>query len=168
MRKFWTPLCDRFEIDLPIFGFAHDMATVVAVSNAGGYGVYGAIRRFPQEITDELAYIRSVTGSLPFGVDLMLPPGMPEHNSREAIEAEIPPEHTAFVKDLIDKFAVLEAIALGMRTRFIRSKEIKQEQLRAVLDSDADMLGCSIGAPANVVAEAKAKAHGKTSVALIT
>ncbi len=165
MRKFWTPLCDRFEIDAPIFGFAHDMATVAAISNAGGYGVYGATRRFPQEITDELAYIRSLTGSLPFGVDLVLPPGMPEHNSREAIEAEIPPEHTAFVKDLIDKFAVPEATAPGMRTRFIRSKEIEQEQLRAVLDSDVDMLACGIGAPANVVAEAKAR--GKTTVALI-
>ena len=138
MSKFWTPLCDRFEIDVPIFGFAHDMATVAAISNAGGYGVYGATRRFPQEITDELAYIRSLTGSRPFGVDLVLPPGMPEHNSREAIQAEIPPEHTAFVKGLIDKFAVPEATEPGMRTRFIRSKEIEQEQLRAVLDSDVN------------------------------
>ena len=165
MSKFWTPLCDRFEIDVPIFGFAHDMATVAAISNAGGYGVYGATRRFPQEITDELAYIRSLTGSRPFGVDLVLPPGMPEHNSREAIQAEIPPEHTAFVKDLIDKFAVPEATEPGMRTRFIRSKEIEQEQLRAVLDSDVNMLACGIGAPADVVAEAKAR--GKTTVALI-
>ena len=165
MSKFWTPLCDRFEIDVPIFGFAHDMATVAAISNAGGYGVYGATRRFPQEITDELAYIRSLTGSLPFGVDLVLPPGMPEHNSREAIQAEIPPEHTAFVKGLIDKFAVPEATEPGMRTRFIRSKEIEQEQLRAVLDSDVNMLACGIGAPADVVAEAKAR--GKTTVALI-
>lgn len=165
MSKFWTPLCDRFEIDVPIFGFAHDMATVAAISNAGGYGVYGATRRFPQEITDELAYIRSLTGRLPFGVDLVLPPGMPEHNSREAIEAEIPPEHTAFVKDLIDKFAVPEATEPGMRTRFIRSKEIEQEQLSAVLDSDVNMLAFGIGAPADVVAEAKAR--GKTTVALI-
>ena len=165
MSKFWTPLCDRFEIDVPIFGFAHDMATVAAISNAGGYGVYGATRRFPQEITDELAYIRSLTGSRPFGVDLVLPPGMPEHNSREAIQAEIPPEHTAFVKGLIDKFAVPEATEPGMRTRFIRSKEIEQEQLRAVLDSDVNMLACGIGAPADVVAEAKAR--GKTTVALI-
>ena len=165
MSKFWTPLCDRFEIDVPIFGFAHDMATVAAISNAGGYGVYGATRRFPQEITDELAYIRSLTGSRPFGVDLVLPPGMPEHNSREAIQAEIPPEHTAFVKGLIDKFAVPEATEPGMRTRFIRSKEIEQEQLRAVLDSDVNMLACGIGAPADVVAEAKAR--GKITVALI-
>jgi NAD(P)H-dependent flavin oxidoreductase YrpB (nitropropane dioxygenase family) len=86
MNKFWTPLCDSFEIDVPIFGFAHDIATVAAISNAGGYGVYGATRRFPAEITEELAYIRGLTGSKPFGVDLVLLPGMSEHNSRAAIE----------------------------------------------------------------------------------
>jgi NAD(P)H-dependent flavin oxidoreductase YrpB (nitropropane dioxygenase family) len=69
------------------------------------------------------------------------------------------------VNDLIDQFAVRERTKSGMRTRFIRSKEIEQEQLRAVLDSDVNMLACGIGAPADVVAEAKAR--GKTTVALI-
>ena len=161
----WSPLCDRFGIDSPIFGFAHDVETVAAITNAGGFGVYGATRRFPEEITQELTQIRSLVGNRPFGVDLVLPPGMPEHNSREAIQAEIPQEHTEFVQQLIDHFEVPKASKPGMRTRFIRSKEIEQAQLRAVMESDVDMLACGIGAPADVVAEAKDR--GKATLALI-
>jgi NAD(P)H-dependent flavin oxidoreductase YrpB (nitropropane dioxygenase family) len=158
-------MCDRFGIDSPIFGFAHDVETVAAITNAGGFGVYGATRRFPEEITQELTQIRSLVGNRPFGVDLVLPPGMPEHNSREAIQAEIPQEHTEFVQQLIDHFEVPKASKPGMRTRFIRSKEIEQAQLRAVMESDVDMLACGIGAPADVVAEAKDR--GKATLALI-
>ena len=161
----WSPMCDRFGIDSPIFGFAHDIETVAAITNAGGFGVYGATRRFPEEITQELAQIRSLVGNRPFGVDLVLPPGMPEHNSREAIQAEIPQEHTEFVQQLVERFEVPKASKPGMRTRFIRSKEIEQAQLRAVMESDVDMLACGIGAPADVVAQAKDR--GKTTLALI-
>ena len=86
MQQVWTPLCDLLGIDYPIFGFAHDIATVAAIASAGGYG---ATRRFPDEIREELALIRSLFGEKPFGVGPLLPPGMPEHNSSEAIEAQI-------------------------------------------------------------------------------
>src|SRR5262245_54961556 len=43
---------------------------VAAVSEAGGYGVLGAANLSPDEITDELARIRSLTNK-PFGVDLL-------------------------------------------------------------------------------------------------
>lgn len=165
MATLWTPLCERLGIEYPIFGFAHDVSTVAAISNAGGFGVYGATRRFPHEITAELGAIRELVGDKPFGVDLVLPPGMPEHNSREAIEAEIPEAHRTFVQGLIEKYQVPEATEPGMRTRFIRSSEIEQQQLRAVLDSDVDMFACGIGAPPDAITEAKAS--GKTTLALI-
>lgn len=165
MASLWAPICDQLGIRYPIFGFAHDVATVAAISNAGGYGVYGATRRFPHEIEAELAEIRELVGDRPFGVDLVLPPGMPEHNSREAIEAEIPDEHKAFVADLKQRYNVPEATEPGMRTRFIRSVEIEQAQIQAVLDSSVNMFACGIGAPPPVVAEARAR--GKTTLALI-
>ena len=87
MRQLWTPLCNDLKIEFPIFGFAHDVNVVAAITNSGGYGVYGATRRFPHEIEEELAQIKNLVGDKPFGVDLVLPPGMPSHNSREAIEA---------------------------------------------------------------------------------
>jgi NAD(P)H-dependent flavin oxidoreductase YrpB (nitropropane dioxygenase family) len=165
MSELWTPICDRLNIVHPIFGFAHDVSTVAAISNAGGFGVYGATRRFPDEIRSELAEIRSLVGDRPFGVDLVLPPGMPKHNSRAAIEAEIPQAHKDFVQALIDKYDVPPASEPGMRTRFIRSAEIEAEQLRAVLESDVDMFACGIGAPPDAIAEAKSR--GKITLALI-
>lgn len=165
MARLWTPICDRLGITHPIFGFAHDVSTVAAITNAGGFGVYGATRRFPDEIRAELAEIRRLVGNRPFGVDLVLPPGMPEHNSRAAIEAEIPQAHKDFVAGLIEKYQVPAASEPGMRTRFIRSAEIEAEQLRAVLESDVDMFACGIGAPPDAVAEAKER--GKTTLALI-
>jgi len=165
MAALWTSLCDELGIAYPIFGFAHDVATVAAITLAGGFGVYGATRRFPHEITAELAEIRQLVGDKPFGVDLVLPPGMPEHNSRAAIEAEIPQGHKDFVQDLIETYRVPVASGPGMRTRFIRSKEIEDAQLRAVLDSDVDMFACGIGAPPDAITEAKER--GKTTLALI-
>ena len=150
--QIWTPICARLGIEYPIFGFAHDVSTVAAISLAGGFGVYGATRRFPHEITAEIAQIRALVGDKPFGVDLVLPPGMPEHNSRAAIEAEIPLEHQDFVAGLIDKYSVPAATQPGMRTRFIRSAEIEHQQLRAVLDSDVDLFACGIGAPPAAIA----------------
>ena len=160
-----TALCERFGIDVPIFGFAHDIATVAAITNAGGFGVYGATRRFPHEIDAELAEIRRLVGDKPFGVDLVLPDGMPEHNSRQAIEAHIPDGHRQFVQGIIDKYEVPEPSGPGMRTRFIRSAEIEAEQLEAVMASSVDLFACGIGAPRPAVE--KAKQLGKTTAALI-
>ena len=158
-------ICKRMGIDQPIFGFAHDMATVAAITNAGGFGVYGATRRLPHEIRDELAAIRTLVGDRPFGVDLVLPPGMPEHNSRDQIEAAIPNEHKRFVQGLIDKYEVPEPSGPGMRTRFIRATEIEEEQLEAVMQSDVDLFACGIVAPP--VQIERAKELGKTTLALI-
>ena len=163
--KLWSPVCDQMGIAHPIFGFAHSVHAVAAISNAGGIGVYGATRRFPEEIKAELAQIRSLVGDKPFGVDLVLPPGMPEHNSREEIEAQIPGAHKDFVAKAIDEFCVPDASAPGMRTRFIRSKEIEDAQLRAVIESDVDLFACGIGAPRDAIQDAKAR--GKTTLALI-
>lgn len=160
-----TELCRRMGIEHPIFGFAHDIATVAAISNAGGIGVYGATRRFPHEIADELAEIRRLVGDKPFGVDLVLPDGMPEHNSREAIEAHIPEGHREFVQGLVDKYEVPEPSGPGMRTRFIRSSEIESEQLEAVMASEVDLFACGIGAPRPAID--KAKELGKFTAALI-
>ena len=42
-----------------------------------------------------------------------------------------------------------------MRTRFIRSAEIEQEQIRVIMESDVDMMACGIGAPQGVVKKLK-------------
>jgi NAD(P)H-dependent flavin oxidoreductase YrpB (nitropropane dioxygenase family) len=165
IMSFSTRLSQSLGIKYPIFGFAHSTEVVAAITNAGGYGVYGATRRFPNEIEEELAQIKDLVGDKPFGVDLVLPPGMPAHNSRDAIEAEIPTEHKEFVQALINKYQVPEASGPGMRTRFIRSAEIEAAQIEAVLASEVNMFACGIGSPPEAIQ--RAKDRNKTTLALI-
>ncbi len=101
MTLLHTPVCDLLGIQYPIFGFNHSVDVTVAVCNAGGIGVYGATRRTPEEIRAELREIRERIGDRPFGVDLVLPQGMPARNNREEIEAALPPEHRDFVETIL-------------------------------------------------------------------
>jgi NAD(P)H-dependent flavin oxidoreductase YrpB (nitropropane dioxygenase family) len=83
-----TKICDLLGIKYPVFlagmgaipgmprtgkyytGTSPEL--VAAVSNAGGFGVFGAAVVPPEGIEEEVAKIRSLT-SKPFGVDLMFP-----------------------------------------------------------------------------------------------
>ncbi len=160
-----TSICDRFGLDVPIFGFAHSVAVAAAISRAGGVGIYGATRETPDEIRTGLAELRRRAGNRPIGVDLVLPRGMPDLDNRDLIEAEIGEGHRAFVRDLYQRFDVPPPSGPGMRSRFVRSNEMAALQIQAVLDSDVDFFACGIGAPPEAIAEAKAR--GKTTVALV-
>lgn len=158
-------LCAEYGIDVPIFGFAHSVDVVAEISLAGGLGVYGATRDTPEEIRERLTEIRRRVGARPFGVDLVLPRGMPERDDRAAVEAQLPDRHRAFVADLYARFSVPPPTRAGMRSRFVRSEESAGQQIAAVLDSDVDLFACGIGAPPDAVAEAKAR--GKRTLALV-
>jgi NAD(P)H-dependent flavin oxidoreductase YrpB (nitropropane dioxygenase family) len=138
---------------------------VVALCNAGGIGVLGATRMTPDEITAALAAIRARVDDRPFGVDLVLPRGMPEHDDRAAIEAGIPDAHRAFVADLAARYGVPAPEGPGARSRFVRSEETAARQIDAVLASDVDLFAMGIGSPPAAVAGAKAE--GKLIVSLV-
>jgi NAD(P)H-dependent flavin oxidoreductase YrpB (nitropropane dioxygenase family) len=46
---------------------------VAAVSNAGGFGVLGAVAHTPEQLEIDLAWIEEETNGKPYGVDLLLP-----------------------------------------------------------------------------------------------
>jgi NAD(P)H-dependent flavin oxidoreductase YrpB (nitropropane dioxygenase family) len=160
-----TRICDDLGIEHPIFAFAHSVDVVVAVCLAGGIGVYGATRDFPEEIKAALEEIRARVGERPFGVDLVLPKGMPERNNREEIEAALPTEHRAFVDHLFDKYAVPRDGLAGARSRFVRSEEMAERQAQVVLNSDVNVFAMGIGSPPEYIAAAKAA--GKKVLALV-
>ena len=160
-----TRLSQRLGMSNPIFGFAHDPVAVAAITNAGGLGVLGATRHTPEEIEHDLAWIRSQVGNRPFGVNLVLPTGMPEEDNRAAIEAQLPAAHKAYVQELTQKYAVPAATAPGMRSRFVRSQAMAARQMEAVMHSDVNLLACGIGSPLDVIE--RAKAAGKLVLALV-
>lgn len=160
-----TSVCDLLGMEHPIFAFSHSVDVVVAVCQAGGLGVYGGTRRFPEEIEESLDEIRSRVGDRPFGVDLVLPKGMPEHNNREDIEMQIPPAHRAFVDYLYEKYSVPRDNLPGSRSRFVRSDEIARRQAEVVLNSDVDLFAMGIGSPEEYITAAKER--GKRVLSLV-
>lgn len=137
----------------------------MAITHAGGFGVLGATRHTPEEIEHELAWIRERVGKAKFGVNLVLPDGMPEDNDRTSIESQLPGAHRAFVQSIYKKYDVPAATKPGERSRFVRSNEVAGQQLEAILRSDANLLACGIGSPIDVIE--RAKASGKMVLALV-
>jgi NAD(P)H-dependent flavin oxidoreductase YrpB (nitropropane dioxygenase family) len=160
-----TPVCAMFGLSHPVFAFTHSVPATAAVSRCGGLGTYGATRRTPDEIREELAALRRLAGDAPIGVNLVLPPGMPEDDDPQALERELPARHKAFVERLYEKYAVPPPKRRGMRTRFLRSNEVARAQMQAVLDSDVELVACGIGAPADFVEACKRR--GKRILALV-
>ena len=163
--RWMTPLVRRLGLTNPIFGFCHGREVVAAISLSGGLGVLGATRNTPEEIEEHLRWIRTQIGQRPFGVNLVLPGGMPEADDRAQIEAQLPVGHRAFVQGLYEQFQVPAPTRAGVRSRFVRSNEMAARQIEVILASDVDVVACGIGAPDDVVHALKQR--GKKVIALV-
>ncbi|MCP4757549.1 MAG: nitronate monooxygenase, partial [Proteobacteria bacterium] len=142
--ELYTSICQRLGIQHPIFGFSFSVEVTAAITNAGGFGVYGATRDTPDEIKERLARIRSLVGDRPFGVDLLLPMGMADKNDRAAAEAQVPEKHREFVRYLKDKYNVPKPTKKGFFSQSVRSKELFEAQIDAVLSADVNLFACAI------------------------
>lgn len=160
-----TPICTTLGARLPIFGFSHSLEVVAAVSKAGGIGIWGATRSTPDEIRDGLAQLAAVLGDLPFGIDLVLPKGMPSSDDRALMEAQIPQEHRDFVANLREKYNVPDDGLPGVRSRFVRSEEMAARQFAEIMASKVPIFAAGVGSPAEKVTEAKEA--GKTVISLV-
>src|SRR5271163_88790 len=105
-----TRVAEMLGVEFPICAFSHCRDVVAAVSNAGGFGVLGAVAHSPQRLETELTWIEEQTGGKPYGVDLLLPPkyvgaeqgGIDPKQARELL----PEEHRAFVDDLLVRYGI--------------------------------------------------------------
>lgn len=158
-------LCDRLGIQYPIFGFSHSVEVTAAISNAGGFGVYGATRDLPGAIEERLARIRSLIGDKPFGVDLLLPLGMADQGDWEAARSKIPDEHAAFVRHIKQKYGVPDPTGKSFFSSVVRSNDLFEAQADAVIGSDANLFACAIGTPEHLVR--RAKERGMLTLSLV-
>jgi NAD(P)H-dependent flavin oxidoreductase YrpB (nitropropane dioxygenase family) len=106
-----TPICERLDIEFPIFAFSHCRDVVAAVSRAGGFGVLGALAFSPEQLEIELDWIDEHAGGRPYGVDIVMPAtyvgkGGGDEASFANLDAMIPETHRAFVEELLDKYDV--------------------------------------------------------------
>jgi NAD(P)H-dependent flavin oxidoreductase YrpB (nitropropane dioxygenase family) len=97
-------------VEFPICAFSHCRDVVAAVTNAGGFGVLGAVAHSPKRLESELAWIDEQTAGKPYGVDLLLPPKYvgAEQGGIDAQQARdlLPEEHRAFVDELLGRYGI--------------------------------------------------------------
>src|SRR3546814_16427015 len=116
------PSCAMLCIEFPLLAFSHCRDVVVAVSKAGGMGVFGAAALPPERLEEELAWIDDHIGGRPYGVDLIVPNSFAgKGDAPSSGAAKIPETHLQFAADLPGKFAVDAAglaAARGTRPRY--------------------------------------------------
>ncbi len=101
-----SPICTMLGIEFPLLAFSHCRDVVVAVSKAGGMGVFGAASLPPERLEEELAWIDAHIGGKPYGVDLIVPNSFAGKGESGSELPPIPAEHKAFVADLLGKHGV--------------------------------------------------------------
>lgn len=107
-----SPICAMLDIEFPLLAFSHCRDVVVAVSKAGGMGVFGAASLPPERLEEELAWIDAHIGGRPYGVDLIVPNSFAGKGEEKGALPPIPDAHKAFVADLLEKHGV-EGDGLG-------------------------------------------------------
>lgn len=101
-----SPVCAMLGIEFPLFAFSHCRDVVVAVSKAGGMGVFGAASLPPERLEEELAWIDAHIGGRPYGVDLIVPNSFAGKGEVRREAPAIPEEHKAFISGLLEKHGV--------------------------------------------------------------
>ena len=151
-----TRLCDEYGCEVPIVAFSHTRDVVVAVTNAGGIGVFGALGRTPEELHTEIRWIKERVGSRPFGVDLVLPASFVEGN-REDLDAMIPQGHREFVAKMMADNNIPQPTLPDRRNALgpdlLRNS---RSQLQVVFDEKVPILASALGSPAFILEEAHA------------
>ena len=168
----FTQICEKLGIDVPIFAFSHCRDVVAAVSNSGGFGVLGATAHSPAGLETDLAWIDDQVGGKPYGVDLLLPAnfvdiGKPAGAGQDA-SVPIPPEHQAFVADLLDRYEVppLPEHLTGRRGTLSVSAEDADTLLDVAFRHPIKLVASALGPPPAALTE-RAHARGVLVAALV-
>ncbi len=160
-----TPICDRLGIAAPIFGFSHSLDVVAAIGEAGGFGVLGLAREMPEDIPALIAAAEQRLRGRPFGIDLMLPSGVPQAATIGEVQSRLPVASVEFVAGLRRRFGVAPPTRPSFFTTQVRSEALFEAQIDAVLASQACAVATAIGLRADLFE--RARARGKLTFSLI-
>lgn len=99
-----TRLTEMVGCEYPIVAFSHCRDVVAAVTNAGGFGMFGASGYEPEELDAELNWLDESTGGRGYGIDVLIPLKLGADSASESI----PETHWQFVSELMRKYDVPE------------------------------------------------------------
>lgn len=107
-----TQVAEMLGVEYPILAFSHCRDVVAAVTNAGGFGVLGAVAHTPEQLEIDLSWIEEHVSGRPYGVDLLLPQKYEGADQggldRDTLRQLLPAEHQAFVDDILARYQVPE------------------------------------------------------------
>ena len=102
-------ICNMLGIEFPLLAFSHCRDVVVAVSKAGGMGVFGAVSLSPEKLKEELNWIDEHVDGMPYGIDLIVPnkfEGKGKEVSSDQILNAIPQGHRDFAKGILADYNI--------------------------------------------------------------
>ena len=155
-------LCALTGCDFPLFAFSHCRDVVVAVSKAGGFGVFGAAAYTSEAFEQELAWIDAHIDGRPYGVDVLVPetvdPRVAGFGSNAERAKAIAPEHRQFAADLLAQYGV--SLLAGQELRVREGAGITPENGAALMEvafrHPIKLIANALGiAPPAMIAEGK-------------
>lgn len=133
-----SPICAMLGIEFPLLAFSHCRDVVVAVSKAGGMGVFGAASLPPDRLEEELAWIDAHIGGKPYGVDLIVPnsfAGKGDSGGGASGALAVPAEHRAFATDLLARHGVdAEGLESAMEARQSFGENLREDGAAKLLE----------------------------------
>jgi len=144
----------EYPIILAGMGVTAGPTLAAAVSNAGGLGVMGVLNLEPEEIREWIRRIKTLTDK-PFGVNTVLPMGMPAGINAETLRAMIPQEVKAFAEKLAAEWGV-PAASEGPPGLEL-TDDVRRKQLEVILEERVPVLASGMGDPSEYVNEAHAR-----------
>jgi NAD(P)H-dependent flavin oxidoreductase YrpB (nitropropane dioxygenase family) len=101
-----SELCKMLGIEFPLFAFSHSRDVVAEVTNAGGFGVLGAVGLTPESLEIEMNWIDERVQGKPYGIDLLIPNEMEDKSGAltdDQLRERIPTGHRKFVENLLER-----------------------------------------------------------------
>ena len=162
-----TEICDRLDIEFPLFAFSHCRDVVAAVTNAGGFGVLGGVAFRPDQLEQELTWIDEHVNGKPYGVDIIVPAkyeGKGENLTRDQLAERIPGEYRDFINELLEAHDIdVEEIRVGSSAL---GGDTGKGLLDVALNHPIKLMANALGVPPDYMIEA-GKQRGIPVAALV-
>ena len=169
-----TRATEMFGMEHPIFAFSVHKEVVAAVTNAGGFGVLGALRFSPDELDAELTWIDKEVNGKPYGVDVVMPASYAGADIGDTgqmlaqLQEMIPEEHRRFVEETLAGHGVppLPPEEADIRGLLGWTDVTARPQVDVSLSHPIRLLANALGPPPEDVVE-EAHRHGVPVAALV-
>jgi len=169
-----SPICDMLGIEFPLLAFTHCRDVVVAVSKAGGMGVFGAVNLPPDRLKEELDWIVDHIDGKPFGVDLIVPnkfEGKSDEFDGTKLLNAIPNAHKNYAKKVMGDYGIEDVDLEGARSNSINfAKNLRDDgaatSMEVAFQYPIKIIVNALGVPPQSMLD-MARKHGVATGALV-